>query len=132
MQPRSNTLLIAAAAVALIGGPALAVDHEAGVPLAPSDAPGPWTLETAGHAICVLQLSAAKAGAAGFGVRVPDSCSAALPAGVAGWAPTGDGMALTGADGGVLIAFGRWSNSLFVSHQTSGVDIQLQRGGPNP
>jgi hypothetical protein len=31
----------------------------------------------------------------------------------------------------VVLSFGRWSNSLFVSHQASGVDIQLQRGGPH-
>ena len=45
-----------------------------------------------------------------------------------GWAPTGDGMALTGSDGHVLIAFSRWSNSLFVSHRASGFDLQLRRG----
>jgi hypothetical protein len=29
-----------------------------------------------------------------------------------------------------VIAFNRWSNSLFVSHRASGADIQLRRGGP--
>jgi hypothetical protein len=29
-----------------------------------------------------------------------------------------------------VIAFNRWSNSLFVSHRSSGVDIQLKRGAP--
>ena len=44
--------------------------------------------------------------------------------------PTKDGMQLIGADGQPVIAFHRWSNSLFVSHRSSGVDIQLRRGGP--
>ena len=40
-------------------------------------------------------------------------------------------MALTGADGQVLMRFDRWSNSLFVSRRTSGDDLQLMRGAPN-
>ena len=132
MSFKLSAFLIAASASSLVAGAALAVDHEANVPLAPSDAAGPWTLETGGHAVCVIQLSSAKAATPASASRRPASCGDTLPAGVAGWAPTGDGMALTGADGQVLIAFNRWSNSLFVSHQSSGVDIQLQRGGPNP
>src|SRR5580692_3041878 len=132
MSLKISAFLIAVAASSLVAGSALAVDHEANVPLAPSDAAGPWTLETGGHAICVIQLSSAKAGNAGFGFKAPATCGDTLPAGVAGWVPSGDGMALTGADGQVVMSFGRWSNSLFVSHQSSGVDIQLQRGGPNP
>jgi len=123
--------LLAAAISALSVGRVLAADHEAGVPLAPADAAGPWTVETGGHAVCVIKLSAAKAGNAGFALNAPADCAAALPASVAGWTPSGDGMALTGADGQVVLSFGRWSNSLFVSHQASGVDIQLQRGGPH-
>jgi len=30
----------------------------------------------------------------------------------------------------VLAPFNRWSNSLFVSHRSSGVDVQLMRGTP--
>jgi hypothetical protein len=41
------------------------------------------------------------------------------------------GRALIGSDGRSLIAFSRWSNSLFVSYRSGGVDIQLRRGaGP--
>jgi hypothetical protein len=40
-------------------------------------------------------------------------------------------MNLTGADGQVLVGFNRWSDSLLVSHPSSGVDVQLRRGGPN-
>jgi hypothetical protein len=110
-------------------GVAMPEDHEAGVPLTPAEAAGPWTLVEAGQSpICIVTLGGAKAGDAGFTAAAPRSCETALPAGVTGWTPTGDGMALTGSDGHVLIAFNRWSNSLFVSHRSSGVDLQLRRG----
>jgi|SRR5579872_2340180 len=118
-------------AAALAAGAAAAADNEAGVPLTPAEAAGAWTLESGGHAVCRVELSPRRAGDAGYGAQASGDCAGALPAGVAGWTPTGDGMALTGRDGHVLLAFNRWSNSLFVSHQASGVDIQLQRGGPN-
>jgi len=129
-----KSLLIAGLASALtLAAPALALaaDHEAGVPLTPAEAAGSWTLESGGRSICVLKLDAQKT-ATGFGVQVPASCGDALPAGLAGWAPAAGGMSLVGADGQPLIGFSRWSNSLFVSHRSSGVDIQLKRGGPNP
>jgi len=109
--------------------PALADDHEAGVPLTPAEAVGSWTLESGGRSICVLSLGKEKA-AAGFAIKVPATCGEALPAGLAGWVPATGGMSLVGADGQVLIGFSRWSNSLFVSHRASGVDIQLKRGVP--
>ena len=74
-----------------------------------------------------MTLKPGKAGDAGFLAATTASCGDALPGAVAGWAPTGDGMALTGTDGKVLIAFNRWSNSLFVSHRASGADLQLRR-----
>jgi hypothetical protein len=37
-------------------------------------------------------------------------------------------MNLVDASGQTLIGFGRWSNSLLVSHRSSGEDIQLERG----
>jgi len=43
-------------------------------------------------------------------------------------APTADGMKLVGADGQTVVAFGRWSNSLFVTSPGSGVSLQLRRG----
>jgi len=108
-----------------------AADEEASVPLAPSDAAGPWTLETGGRAVCVVTLGKTKAGGGGFALDAPAACGEALPASLAGWSPTADGMSFLGADGQVLVAFNRWSNSLFVSHGSSGVDIQLKRGAPN-
>jgi hypothetical protein len=110
---------------------AFAADHEAGVPLAPAEAAGTWTLESGGHSLCRLTLSPDKA-AGGYGVQVPATCGDVLPTTPAAWAPTHDGMQFVGADGQALLAFNRWSNSLFVSHRISGVDIQLRRGGPMP
>ena len=113
-----------AAASALLAGAVAAADHEAGVPLAPSEAAGAWTVETGGHAICIIQLTAE------HGATPAQNCGDSLPAGVTGWQATADGMALTGQGGAVLAPFNRWSNSLFVSHRSSGVDVQLMRGTP--
>lgn len=110
---------------------ALAADNQAGTPLAPADAAGPWTLESDGRAICVVNLGKDKVGDAGLALRVPAACGDALPSGLVGWAPTADGMSLLGEGGQPSIAFNRWSNSLLVSHRSSGVDLQLRRGGPN-
>jgi|HubBroStandDraft_2_1064218.scaffolds.fasta_scaffold299829_1 hypothetical protein len=118
------TFTLPLAAALLLAPAAMAADHEAGVPLSPSEAAGAWTVETGGHAICIIQLTAA------HGAKVGDNCGDSLPAGITGWSTTADGMALTGADGQVLAPFNRWSNSLFVSHRSSGVDVQLMRGPP--
>jgi len=99
-------------------------DHEAGVPLAPAEAAGVWTVSSAGRDLCSLTLGAAHT------VKAPATCGDALTGSPTGWAPTSDGMQLTGAGGRPMLAFHRWSNSLFVSHRSSGVDIQLRRGGP--
>jgi hypothetical protein len=114
-----------ATAFLLLARAAMAADHEAGVPLSPAEAAGAWTVETGGHAICVVRLTA------DHGAQVGDNCGDSLPAGVTGWAATADGMALTGANGQALAPFNRWSNSLFVSHRSSGVDVQLMRGLPH-
>ena len=60
----------------------------------------------------------------------PATCGDVLATSPTGWQPTRDGMQLVSADGQPVIAFHRWSNSLFVSHRSSGVDVQLRRGGP--
>jgi hypothetical protein len=123
---------LGAAMVLSASGPALA-DKEAGVPLTPADAAGPWTVETDGHYLCVLTLEKTKVGgSAAFALHAPAACGGTLPANVAGWTPSTDGMALVGADGATLVDFNRWSNSLFVSHRSSGVNIQLMRGAPKP
>ena len=106
---------------------------QAGTPLAPREAAGPWTLQSKGGAICAVTLTA-RAGAGGsFAATVGPAClNAYAMTAVAGWKPTHDGLAFTDASGGVVVAFNRWSNSLFVSHRASGADLQLSRGAPPP
>ena len=115
-------LLTAGAVTAQEAGPP---DHEAGVPLTPAEAAGVWTVASGGHDLCTLSLTAA------HGVKAPATCADALTGNPTAWTATSDGMALTGPGGQLMLAFHRWSNSLFVSHRASGVDIQLRRGGPN-
>jgi hypothetical protein len=115
------TAMILAAATPLA---AAAEDNQAGTPLAPAEAAGAWTLQSGGRPLCVMNLT--KDGK----VRAETACAPILPAQPAGWRSTADGMQLTGADGRQLIAFNRWSNSLFVSHRESGADVQLKRGPP--
>jgi hypothetical protein len=98
-------------------------DHEAGVPLTPAEAAGAWTVASQGKDLCVLTLSAA------HGVKAGSACGDAIPRTPSSWQPTKDGMQLMDGGGQPVIAFHRWSNSLFVSHRSSGVDIQLRRGG---
>lgn len=105
-----------------IAGVVTAADHEAGVPLTPAEAAGPWTVSSDGHDLCRLMLGA------DHGVKGASDCRDAIPGAPARWAPTADGMQLMAAGGQPLIAFHRWSNSLFVSHRSSGADIQLRRG----
>jgi hypothetical protein len=126
---RSQLIAVCAAtALTLAAGGALAQDGPQ-TPLRPADAGGTWTLETKGADVCRLELSGEAVTAGVYGAKVPAACGDLVPAGVQGWAPTADGMALVGQGGARLIAFNRWSNSLFVSHRSSGEDIQLRRGG---
>jgi hypothetical protein len=107
-----------------------AVDHEAGVPLTPAEAAGGWTVESHGHAVCTITLSASRIGAAAYGATARGECGALIPGGVAGWTPTSHGMALTDQAGQVLLPFDRWSNSLFVANSATGDEVQLMRGPP--
>jgi hypothetical protein len=91
--------------------------------LSPKEAAGAWTIESGGHSLCTQTLGA------DHSVKAPGDCGGVLPAAPAMWRTTGDGMALTTGDGQTVLGFGRWSNSLFVSHRSSGEDIQLRRGG---
>jgi len=125
---KHHLIIVLAGACLLPMAGASAAGVEPGAPLAPKDAAGAWTLESGGRSLCVLKLSDQKAGKGGFAVQVPATCGDTLPAHVIGWSPTSDGMTLIGPDGQALIAFNRWSDSLFVSHRSSGVDVQLRRG----
>jgi len=116
------SLLAAGGASAQEAGPP---DHEAGVPLTPAEAAGVWTVASGGHDLCTLSLTPA------HGVKAPATCGDAITGSPTAWTATSDGMALNGPNGQLIIAFHRWSNSLFVSHRSSGLDIQLRRGGPS-
>jgi hypothetical protein len=131
MKAKPRPFVAAAIAAVALGAAfaAAAADNQAGIPLDPKDAPGPWTVQSQGSAICVVRLSGRKT-AGGYGFSAEPRCGDAIPAGAAAWHPTADGMALTRADGADLIKFSRWSNSLFVSHRSSGTDLQLKRGMP--
>jgi hypothetical protein len=113
-----------AAIAALLSAPTLAADNQAGVPLSPGDAAGTWTIEADGHSVCTLQLGADKS------VKAASACGPVLSAAPTAWAPTNDGMKLVGSGGQTVLGFGRWSNSLFVAHRSSGTDVQLRRGVP--
>jgi hypothetical protein len=120
-----NALIIVAglAAAGLLASlpAAAAEDHEAGVPLTPAEAAGAWSVSSNGQDLCVLTLDA------NHGVKAPHSCDDALPGRPTSWQATKDGVQLIGS--GQPLEFHRWSNSLFVSHRSSGVDIQLRRSG---
>jgi hypothetical protein len=117
------------AAALLAATPAFAEDNQAGTPLAPGEAAGAWTVQTEGEDVCVLTLRTERAGR-GYAVSPPATCNEVLPGRPTAWEPTADGMRLLAPDGRPLIAFNRWSNSLFVAHRSSGFDVQLRRGGP--
>ncbi|THD57765.1 AprI/Inh family metalloprotease inhibitor [Phenylobacterium sp.] len=118
-------LAAAAAAAALVAGATgvHAADHEAGVPLNPSEAAGAWTVSSNGQDLCRVTLGADHA------AKAEALCRDAIPGAPATWQATSDGVEFLGKDGHELIAFHRWSNSLFVSHRSSGEDLQLRRGG---
>ncbi|HEY3950198.1 AprI/Inh family metalloprotease inhibitor [Phenylobacterium sp.] len=121
-----KTLMLAAgfAAICAAAVPVAvwAADNEAGVPLTPTEAAGAWTISSEGQDLCTLTLNAS------HGVKSQAACNSALPGAPTSWQPTSDGVELMGADGKQIMAFHRWSNSLFVSHRHSGEDVQLRRG----
>ena len=120
--------ILLAAALTATATTALAADNEAGVPLAPSEASGAWSLESGGRRLCTVALGATNSGA-GYGAHSDPARRKTLGGDAAGWQPTTDGMRLIAADGPPFLCFSRWSNSLFVSHRSSGVDVQLQQRG---
>jgi hypothetical protein len=135
-RPRNTLLVISLIAFAVALGGSAAVgqsappsDPQAGTPLEPADAAGPWTLSSKGGAICTVTLQSRPDAGGIYGVTLPQNCQDAYAMGaVRAWKPTGDGMAFTGADGSTVVAFNRWSNSLLVSKRSSGSDLQLMRG----
>ena len=96
----------------------------------PGEIADAWVLQAHGHVLCRLTLSGRATKAGPYGADIPADCQSALPAGAAGWKPTADGIVLVAADGAVLVAFDRWSESLFVS-SGPGPDLQLARASPS-
>jgi len=102
-------------------------------PLSPKDGAGKWTLSSKGGVVCYITLKTARSPGGGYLADIEQPCRDAYPlAGSTGWTPTADGVALVGPDGSPAVTFSRWSDSLLVSHRSSGVDLQLTRGAPPP
>jgi Protease inhibitor Inh len=105
-------------------------DHDRPPPTA--DAVGPWTLESEGRAICVLDFDKERVSAASFALTVPMACGNALPSNLVAWAPAPGGVRLVGWDDSSLMDFSRLSDGRLVSDRSSGANLQLQRRGPPP
>ncbi len=123
----SRILLAAAVAAALWPPLSAAQAQPAGAAPKPGDVADAWLLQGRGQIICRLTLSGRATKAGPYGAEIPADCRNALPAGAAGWKPIADGIALVAADGSVLVAFERWSESLFVSTGAGAPDLQLAR-----
>lgn len=96
-------------------------------PAVPREMADAWRVESHGRTLCVVRLSDHASGAGVYGAQVPADCNNALPAGVAGWKPTDDGLALVGADGSAILPMNRWSESLYVATGPNAPDLQLSR-----
>jgi hypothetical protein len=120
---KPTRLLIASAALALVASAALA-DPPA---VAPNQMADSWLVQSQGQTLCTVKLSERSTGGGAYAATIPGDCQNSLPAGATGWMPTADGVGLVGAGGVTLIDFRRWSESLFVSHRSSGQDLQLSR-----
>lgn len=96
-------------------------------PAVPREMADSWRVESHGHTLCVVRLSDHAGGAGVYGAQIPADCGTSLPAGVAGWKPTPDGLALVGADGSSILPMDRWSESLYVASGPNAPDLQLSR-----
>jgi hypothetical protein len=100
-----------------------------GVPLAPKEAAGAWTLESQGRSICRVTLSDHLIGPKLYDLAIPADCGQLLPSGVAGWKSVVGGMVMVDASGRVLVDFNRWSPELLVTARASAsLDLALRRG----
>jgi hypothetical protein len=97
----------------------------------PGEIADAWQLQSHGHVVCRLTLSGRVTRGGHYGAEIPEACREALPPGAVGWKPVPDGIALVAADGAVLIAFERWSESLFVAGGPGAPDLQLARAPIN-
>lgn len=129
---RALFLSALAASALAASAPSLAQDTGTagyGTPLKPSDAAAqPWLVESHGQTTCHIKLEGEQASPGVYRVSTSD-CGNALPTGVVGWKPDGNGLSLLDSQGQVVVKLDRWSNSLLVAPRSSGIDLQLQRAG---
>ncbi len=133
---RSMLVAGAVVAAALAATPALAQGMAAlardsvGLPEKPNDAAAhPWLLQSDGHTVCQVALTAEPIGGGLYRVGMPADCAQALPP-VAGWKPVTDGAAFIDGQGQVMVDFNRWSPTLLIAPRPRGApQLQLRRAG---
>ncbi len=114
-------ILLAAAALAALAGPALAA------PAQPREMADTWLVQSHGRVLCHVRLSGRPGPGGVYGLRAPAGCADVLPASVAGWSPTPQGLVLVANSGAPELSFRRWSESLYVTDGDGAPDIQLSR-----
>jgi hypothetical protein len=99
-----------------------------GLPMKPSDAAaGPWTLRTRDHTICTLTLSAERGPNGVYAAAIPRECGAEIPAGVVGWKPVTDGLALVGPDAVTVLDFNQWTPRDLVARRNGAPYLEMVR-----
>jgi hypothetical protein len=96
-------------------------------PASPGAVADAWQLQSRGRVVCTLELYGRAPKGGPYAAEIPSDCRGALPPGVVGWKPTPEGIALVARDGAAVVAFERWSESLFVSTGAGAPDLQLAR-----
>jgi hypothetical protein len=114
-------ILLAAAAVAALAGPALAA------PARPNEMADTWLVQSHGRTLCHIRLSGRPGPNGIYGLRAPPECADVLPASVTGWSPTRQGLVLVSSSGAPTLSFRRWSESLYVTSGDGAPDVQLSR-----
>jgi len=99
-----------------------------GLPIALKDATaGPWTLQTRAGPICTVSFHADKLPSGVYAADIPAACNTALPAGAVAWKPVTDGLALTSADGKILLDFNQWTARDLVARRAGAPYLELVR-----
>jgi hypothetical protein len=99
-----------------------------GLPLKLRDAvAGPWTLQSGKRTVCVIALSADQVRSGVYGLVIAPDCGSVLPAGIIGWKPVTDGMALVGADTRTLVDFNQWTPKDLAAPQPGAPTLELTR-----
>jgi hypothetical protein len=121
---------------ALLAAPAIASGDEMtanyrdslGTPLHPGDVAGePWTLSTQGHAVCAVRFGTEQGEGGVYRTRIGRDCGQALPAGIVGWKPVTDGLALVGADASAILDFNQVTPTDLVATRAGAPFLELKR-----